>query len=90
MFVISRRIIYTYSMTAAEKLLDKARRSPQNLTYKEFETLLAQHGYFKERQTGSHAMWKGAGLPRLCIQDDKGKAKKYQVRQFLGAIDGTI
>ncbi len=77
-------------MTTADKLLDKAMRSPQNLTYKELETLLAQHGYLKERQTGSHAMWKRAGFPRLCIQDDKGKAKKYQVRQFLEAIDATI
>ena len=77
-------------MTIADKLLDKARRSPQNLSYKEFETLLTQHGYSKERQTGSHAMWKRSGLPRLCIQDDKGKAKKYQVKQFLEAIDATI
>jgi len=77
-------------MTTSDKLLEKARRSPQNLSYKDFETLLAQHGYFKERQTGSHAMWKRPGLPRLCIQDDKGKAKKYQVKQFLEAIDAAI
>lgn len=84
------RIIYDCNMTTADKLLDKAMRSPQNLTYQELETLLAQHGYLKERQTGSHAMWKRAGFTRLCIQDDKGKAKKYQVRQFLEAIDATI
>lgn len=83
------RIVYSSPMTTAEKLLDKAIRSPQNLTYKEFETLLVQHGYLKERQTGSHAMWNRAGFPRLCIQDDKGKAKKYQVKQFLEAIDAT-
>lgn len=73
-------------MTTAEKLLEKAMRSPQNLTFKEFETLLAQHGYIKERQTSSHTMWHASGLPRICIQNNAGKAKVYQVREFLETI----
>ena len=47
--------------------------------------------YFgKPRQTGtSHAIFKTpwAGDPRINIRDDKGKAKAYQVRQVLLAID---
>lgn len=77
-------------MTTSEKLLEKAIKSPQNLKYKEFETLLAQHGYAKERQTGSHAMWRAAGKPRMCIQNDGGKAKIYQVKEFLEAINAKI
>ena len=44
----------------------------------------------KPRQTGtSHAIFKTpwVGGPRINIQDDKGKAKAYQVRQVLLAID---
>lgn len=47
--------------------------------------------YFgKPRQTGSsHAVFKTPwpGDPRVNIQDDKGKAKVYQVRQVLRAIE---
>ncbi|MBM7492142.1 hypothetical protein JOD64_003364 [Micromonospora luteifusca] len=37
----------------------------------------------------SHAVFRmpWAGDPRVNIQDDKGKAKAYQVRQVLKAID---
>jgi len=37
----------------------------------------------------SHAVFKTpwAGDPRINIQEDKGKAKAYQVRQVLLAID---
>jgi hypothetical protein len=77
-------------MTTAVKLLEKAIKSPQNLKYKEFETLLGHNGYVKERQTGSHAMWRAIGKPRMCIQNDRGKAKIYQVKEFLEAIDAKI
>lgn len=47
--------------------------------------------YFGEPRTtgGSHAVFKmpWAGDPRVNIQDDKGKAKSYQVLQVLAAID---
>jgi len=38
---------------------------------------------------GSHAVFRTPwpGDPRVNIQDDKGKAKAYQVRQVLSAID---
>jgi len=32
-------------------------------------------------------MWYRAGDPRVNIQNDRGKAKTYQVRQVLAAID---
>jgi hypothetical protein len=45
---------------------------------------------YQPRQTGSsHAVFKTpwVGDPRINIQDEKGKAKTYQVRQVLLAID---
>ena len=46
--------------------------------------------YFGEaRVKGSHRIYKTPWLgdPRINIQDDDGKAKAYQVRQVLKAID---
>ena len=51
---------------------------------------LCEAHFGKPRQTGtSHAIFKTpwVGDPRINIQDDKGKAKAYQVRQVLLAID---
>ncbi|MEL6930469.1 MAG: type II toxin-antitoxin system HicA family toxin [Cyanobacteria bacterium J06600_6] len=71
-------------MTKKEKLWRKALNSPQNLTFKEFETLLEQYDWNLVRQRGSHRLWsspKGQALP---IQPRKdSKAKTYQVQQFI-------
>ena len=71
-------------MTRKDKLWQKAQQSPQNLTFDEFETLLQQSGWTFSRQKGSHRLWyspKGQALP---IQPRKdGKAKPYQVKQFI-------
>ena len=51
---------------------------------------VCEHHFGKPRQRGtSHAVFKmpWPGDPRVNIQDDKGKAKPYQVRQVLEAID---
>ena len=44
-------------MTKKEKLWKKAQKSPQNLTFDEFETLLTQTGWTLNRQRGSHRLW---------------------------------
>lgn len=49
-----------------------------------------QHHFGPPRTTGgSHVVFKmpWPGDPRVNIQDDRGKAKAYQVRQALAAID---
>jgi hypothetical protein len=51
---------------------------------------VCEHHFGKPRQEAtSHAVFKTpwAGDPRVNIQNDKGKAKPYQVRQVLAAID---
>ena len=51
---------------------------------------VCEEHFGKPRQSGtSHAIFKTpwVGDPRINIQDDKGKAKGYQVRQVLTAID---
>ena len=76
-------------MAATGKILDQMRREPANVRFGDLKKLC--EAYFgKPRQTGtSHAIFKTpwAGDPRINIQDDKGKAKAYQVRQVLLAIE---
>jgi hypothetical protein len=75
--------------SASKKTLEDIRRSPKNVRFADLYKLCVE--YFGEpRQRGtSHAVFKTPwpGDPRVNIQDDKGKAKAYQVRQVLKAID---
>jgi hypothetical protein len=51
---------------------------------------VCDHFFGQARQTtGSHRIYKTpwVGDPRVNIQNDKGKAKAYQVRQVLKAIE---
>lgn len=67
-----------------QKLLDKALRNPQGLSFDEFEHLLSLCGWNFKRQRGSHRFWYSPQNYRLSIQPKKdGKAKLYQVKQFL-------
>lgn len=70
-------------MTKREKLLEKARSNPGGLSFSDFETLLEQCGWKFKRQTGSHRFWKAPNGSVVPIQPDRGKAKEYQVKQFL-------
>ena len=77
------------SMAKLEKLLEQMRREPANVGYNELKKVC--EAYFGEpRQDGSsHVIFKTPwpGDPRVNIQNAKGKAKPYQVRQVLQAID---
>lgn len=76
-------------MTSAAKILDLMQCEPANVRFNDLRKVC--EAYFgKPRQSGtSHAIFKTpwAGDPRINIQDQKGKAKAYQVRQVLLAID---
>jgi HicA-like toxin of HicAB toxin-antitoxin system len=70
-------------MTKQEKWLEQARNHPAGLRFADFETLLAQSGWTRKRQRGSHRLWYSPHGYRLPVQDEDGQAKPYQVRQFL-------
>jgi hypothetical protein len=76
-------------VTAIAKLLEAMRRDPQNVRFRELARVCEEY-FGKPRQSGgSHMIFKTPwpGDPRVNIQDDKGRAKTYQVRQVLIAID---
>lgn len=65
------------------------RRNPQGVSFKDLSTV-CDHFFGEPRQSGSsHRIYKTPwpGDPRVNIQNDKGMAKAYQVRQVLKAID---
>jgi len=75
-------------MKAIEKIVAQMRRNPKDV---KFDDLCKVCDYYfgEPRSKGSHRIYRTPwqGDPRINIQDDKGKAKAYQVRQVLQAID---
>ena len=76
-------------MGAIEKILEKMRSEPANVRFADLQRV-CESFFGKPRQSGSsHTVYKTPwpGNPRVNIQNDKGKAKPYQVRQVLLAIE---
>lgn len=70
-------------------LLEKMKDNPKNVRFAEL-VKVCDHFFGKSRQRGSsHRIYKTpwSGDPRVNIQNSKGKAKAYQVRQVLQAIE---
>lgn len=72
-----------------EKIVSGMRANPKNVRYEDLHTVCARYFGMPRARGGSHAVFKTPwpGDPRVNIQNDKGKAKPYQVRQVLAAID---
>ncbi len=76
-------------MASSQKILDRMRREPTNIKFTEL-LKVCKEVFGKPRHSGSsHVLFKTPwpGDPRVNIQNDKGKAEAYQVRQVLLAID---
>ena len=76
-------------MASVEDILDKMRQNPKGIRFNDLCKVCDL--YFGEaRQSGSsHRIYKTPwqGDPRVNIQNQKGKAKAYQVKQVLKAVD---
>jgi hypothetical protein len=75
-------------MSSIEKLLQQMAQTPSNVRFIDLSRVCS-HFFGEPRQRGtSHAIFKTPwpGDPRVNIQDDKGRAKPYQVRQVMAAI----
>ena len=74
--------------TIAEKIT-ASRNNPKDVKFSEL-CKICDHYFGKARQSGSsHRIYKTPwkGDPRVNIQNSKEKAKAYQVKQVLKAID---
>ncbi|MBT3197265.1 MAG: toxin HicA [Gammaproteobacteria bacterium] len=76
-------------MPSIESILSAMRSNPSNIRFSDLCKVCDE--YFGDaRQSGSsHRIYKTPWLgdPRVNIQNKKGKAKPYQVKQVLKAID---
>jgi hypothetical protein len=76
-------------MTSIDKILEQMQREPANVRFTDLLKVCEAH-FGKPRNSGSsHVVFKTPwiGDPRINVQNDKGCAKAYQVRQVLAAID---
>jgi len=70
------------------KLLAKILVSPTNIRFSEFVVLVESFGFYLSRVNGSHHIFVHPDIPELVnIQNVKGKAKPYQIRQFVKLIE---
>ena len=70
------------------KLLLKSMNAPQNVRFAELCMLAQAFGYELDRVSGSHHIFVHVMANRpLNFQNDRGKAKPYQVKQFLRDIE---
>ena len=70
-------------------IVDDMKRNPKGIRFQDL-CKVCDHYFGEARQTGSsHREYKTPwqGDPRVNIQNDKGKAKAYQVKQVLKAIE---
>lgn len=76
-------------MASVEAIVKQMRRNPKGVRFTN-ACKVCEHYFGKPRRSSSsHRVYRTPwqGDPRVNIQDDKGKAKAYQVRQVLKAID---
>ena len=76
-------------MPAIHEILSNMRRNPKGIPFTDL-CKVCDHFFGEARQKrSSHRIYKTPwhGDPRVNIQDDKGMAKIYQVKQVLKAID---
>ena len=76
-------------MAKIKEILAIMRRNPKGINFSDL-CKVCDHYFGDARQTGSsHRVYKTPWLgdPRVNIQNDKGKAKAYQVKQVLKAIE---
>jgi hypothetical protein len=76
-------------MADIEKILEKMRLRASNVRFSDV-CKVCDHYFGEPRQKStSHRIFKAPWIypPLINIQNFKGKAKEYQVKQVLGAID---
>jgi predicted RNA binding protein YcfA (HicA-like mRNA interferase family) len=75
-------------MSKKRKLLAKILSGSKNINFEELVSLVQAFGFILSRINGSHHIFTHPDIPELVnIQNRKGKAVPYQIRQFLTLIE---
>ena len=60
----------------------------QNVTFRDFSALVTAFGFREARIEGSHHIFQHTDIAeQLNLQDVRGEAKPYQIRQFLRLVE---
>lgn len=76
-------------MAKINEIISKMKQNPKGIRFSDLSKV-CDHFFGKPRiSSGSHRVYKTPwqGDPRINIQNDKGKAKAYQVKQVLLALE---
>ncbi|MEJ4098797.1 toxin HicA [Corynebacterium mastitidis] len=70
-------------------MMEEMRSSPANVRFSDLEKVCSYFFGEPRSRRGSHQVYRmpWPGDPRVNIQNDHGKAKKYQVEQVLRAVE---
>ncbi|MDZ7663767.1 MAG: type II toxin-antitoxin system HicA family toxin [Desulfotignum sp.] len=72
----------------SRKLLQKILGGSKNIRFTEMVNLIEGFGFKLSRTDGSHHIFTRPDIPELVnLQDIKGQAKPYQIRQFLKLVE---
>ncbi len=76
-------------MPKIEEIISKMKQNPNGIRFSDLSKVCDQFFGKPRKNSGSHRVYKTPwqGDPRINIQNDKGKAKAYQVKQVLLALD---
>ena len=70
------------------KLFKKILSGSGNIRFEDLVKVVKVFGFRLSRVNGSHHIFTHEGIPKLLnLQDRAGKAKPYQIRQFLALIE---
>jgi hypothetical protein len=92
-FILTISLLISHGVTvkSMEKLLEGMRASPQSVKFSD-AVKVATHYFGEHRTSGSHYVFRmpWPGDPRVNLQNCGGKAKAYQVRQLLAAVERKL
>jgi len=71
-----------------KKLLAKIINSQKNVQFNDFLTIVEAFGFYHTRGEGSHAIYRKDSVSEFInLQNENGKAKPYQIKQFLALVE---
>ena len=75
-------------MSKKQKLLKQALSGSKNMSFSDLMLLVEAFGFTLVRINGSHHIFTHSHIPDLVnLQNVKGKAKPYQIKQFLSLVE---
>ena len=75
-------------MGKKQKILKQILSGSKNISFNDIVTVVEAFGFTLFRVNGSHHIFIHPNIPELVnLQNAKGKAKPYQIRQFLTIVE---